>query len=582
MSVIKSLEQDIKNLIEEAGYKIDNFTLEVSKRKELGDYQINDCMSLAKIYHKSPVEIAKDIVKKLETNKNLTNINIAGPGFINISLSALFLTSFMNDIKQDIKLNIDKVHPRKIILDYGGANVAKTLHVGHLRSANLGEALKRLVKLLGCDAISDAHLGDYGRPLGLVLLEIKKRYPNLSYFNPAYQGDYHEIDLPITNQDLELIYPQASLKAKEDETYLNEAREITLKIQNHERGYYDLWEKVIEISKADLKKVYDALNVYYDLWEGESDAAEYLDELLQICRDKNIVKQSDGAEIIEVKNDSDSSPMPPLLLVKSNQTVSYETTDLATILERRKKWDPDEIWYCADARQELHFEQVFRASRLAGLVKDTVKLEYIGFGTMNGEDGKPFKTRDGGVMSLKSLIDMVSEEARKRINKDMVEEADIDKTVEKIAIATLKYADFIPYRMTDYIFNPAKFSEVEGKTAPYLLYSTVRMKSLLEKAKDLPKDNYYEVGIPSTKDIILTLLQLPKILLSSFEAKSLNEIAEYLYTLTNKYNKFYAENKVLTEKNNNLSSSWLLLTNIVYQTNLLLLDILGLKVPEKM
>ena len=582
MSIIKELEKQVEKKIEESGYEIDNFKLQVTNRPDLGEYQINDAMQLAKKYHKNPREIAENITEKLEELNIFTNINIAGPGFINVSLSDEFLINIIEKMSTDIESNIDKQEKKTIVLDYGGANVAKALHVGHLRSANIGEALKRLARLLGHTVISDAHLGDYGRPLGLVILEIKKRYPNLEYFNEEYTGDYKDIELPITNKDLEEIYPIASTKAKEDEAYLEEARIITTKLQNHERGYYDIWQRIIEISKEEIKKVYDELNVYYDLWEGESNAAEYVDELIEILESKNLVEISDGAKIIDVKEDDDKSPMPPLLLVKSNGSISYETTDLATILERKKKIDPDEIWYCVDGRQQLHFEQVFRAVRKATLVSDDVKLEYIGFGTMNGKDGKPFKTRDGGVMSLKSLIDEVKKETEKRINKDIVAEENIEETVDKIAISTLKYADLIPFRTTDYIFDPEKFSEVEGKTGPYLLYSTVRMASLLNKAKDEKQTTYKKVKNKTDRDIILTLLELPNVLTRSFEMKSLNEIADYLYDLTSKYNKFYSENKVLTEEDEDLKESWLVLTNTVYKANLLLLDTLGLKVPEKM
>lgn len=582
MSIIKELEKQVEKKIEESGYEIDNFKLQVTNRPDLGEYQINDAMQLAKKYHKNPREIAKDITEKLEELNIFTNINIAGPGFINVSLSDEFLINIIEKMSTNIESNIDKQEKKTIVLDYGGANVAKALHVGHLRSANIGEALKRLARLLGHTVISDAHLGDYGRPLGLVILEIKKRYPNLEYFNEEYTGDYKDIELPITNKDLEEIYPIASTKAKEDEAYLEEARIITTKLQNHERGYYDIWQRIIEISKEEIKKVYDELNVYYDLWEGESNAAEYVDELIEILESKNLVEISDGAKIIDVKEEDDKSPMPPLLLVKSNGSISYETTDLATILERKKKIDPDEIWYCVDGRQQLHFDQVFRATRKANLVSDDVKLEYIGFGTMNGKDGKPFKTRDGGVMSLKSLIDEVKKETEKRINKDIVAEENIEETVDNIAISTLKYADLIPFRTTDYIFDPEKFSEVEGKTGPYLLYSTVRMASLLNKAKDEKQTTYKKVKNKTDRDVILTLLELPNVLTRSFEMKSLNEIADYLYDLTSKYNKFYSENKVLTEEDEDLKESWLVLTNTVYKANLLLLDTLGLKVPEKM
>ncbi len=582
MSIITNLEKEIQGIIKNAGYEIENFSLQPSSRVDLGDYQINDAMSLAKTYHKNPHQIAEDIKNELEKSPKFTNINVAGPGFINISLKDEYLVEILNMINNDINTIIDKREPKNIILDYGGANVAKALHVGHLRSANIGEAIKRLATLLGYSVIGDAHLGDYGRPLGFVVLEIKKRYPDLPYFDESYTGDYSEVELPITNEDLEKIYPEASQKAKDDEAYLEEARDVTAKIQSHVRGYYDLWKKVIEISKADIKKVYDELNVHFELWLGESDAAEYFDELKEIFEKENLLEDSNGAKIVDVKEDTDKAPMPPLLFLKSNGTISYATTDLATILQRQKQYHPDEIWYCTDARQELHFTQVFRSARKAHLVDEDQKLDWFGFGTMNGSDGKPFKTRDGGVMSLKGLIDLVNEETLKRINKDTVSEEEKDKVARTVAIATLKYADFIPYRGTDYIFELEKFADLEGKTGPYLLYSTIRMKSLLAKAKELTQNTSKVVSTKTEKDIVLTILNLPNILNKALDSKSLNDIAEYIYKLTSLYNKFYSENKIITEEDLEKRESWLVLTNIVYNINMMLLDVLGIPVPEKM
>ena len=581
MSILKELNSDLQKIVANAGYDTDVILLP-SNRKDLGDFQLNNAMSLAKTYHKNPLLIAEDIKKELEKDKRFININIASPGFINFSLSEDYLISIVNRVNEDVFSNIDKRSPKKIIIDYGGANVSKALHVGHLRSANIGEALKRLAKLVGYNVLGDAHLGDYGRPLGLVLLEIKKRYPQLAYFDENYKGDYTEIDLPITNADLEEIYPYASAKSKEDESYLEEARQITFKIQNHERGYYDLWQKVVSISKKDIKSVYDELNVSFDLWLGESDAMEYFAELKHIFEAKHLLKDSEGAKIVEVINESDKSPMPPLLFIKSNQSLSYATTDLATILQRQKQFQPDEIWYCVDSRQNLHFEQVFRATRLAQLVPDNVKLEFIGFGTMNGKDGKPFKTRDGGIMTLKSLIELINAETLKRLNTnitDINERKEISKTV---AIAALKYADFLPFRTTDYIFEEEKFADLEGKTGPYLLYSTIRMKSLLDKA---PANLPQKISHLTTKDeqeLALNILNLPTIIDKSLETKSLNEICEYLYNITSIYNKFYSENKILTEKDSEIKQSRLLLTKVIYEINLLLLDVLGIKVPKKM
>ncbi len=581
MSIINQLEKEVKNLIKKSGYEIENFQLLPSNRKDLGDFQINDAMTLAKTYKKSPHLIAEEIVKELSSDSRFININIAGPGFINLSLSNEYLAEVVNTINKDIYENIDTLPPKKVIIDYGGANVSKTLHVGHLRSADIGEALKRLAKLLGYEVLGDAHLGDYGRPLGLIINEIKTMYPTLEYFNENYEGNYEDIDLPITNEDLETIYPKASEKAKLDEKYLEEARQITAKIQQHQKGYYDLWKKIVEISKEDIKKVYRDLNVEFELWFGESDAVEYLDELYKIYEQANVLKQSENAQIIEVKQPTDKAPMPPLLFIKSNGSISYETTDLATIIQRKKEYNPDEIWYCVDGRQELHFEQVFRAARLVKLIADNVKLDFIGFGTMNGPDGKPFKTRDGKVMSLKKLIALVQEATRKKLNPSITDKQEQEEISKKVAIAALKYADFLPFRSTDFIFEVEKFSDLEGKTGPYLLYSTIRIKSLLNKA-DIDYKTFYTINSTTEKEIILTILNLPKVLLKSLELKSLNEIAEFLYNLTALYNKFYAENKILIEKNQKLKESWLILTKLVFNTNLLLLNVLGINVPEKM
>ena len=582
MSIIKKLEKDIKDILKNAGYEVDRVLLESSNRRDLGEYQINNAMQLAKTYHENPRDIAAKIVAELEKDSRFTNLNIAGPGFINITLSDKYTYDFLNEVHEDVHNNIDKKEPKKVIVDYGGANVAKALHVGHLRTGNIGEALKRLASLLGYDALGDAHLGDYGRPLGLVLREIKGRYPNLEYFDENYTGDYSEIELPITNKDLEEIYPVASNKAKEDEQYLEDARIITAKIQNHEKGYYDLWKKVVDISKEDIKKTYESLNVSFEIWNGESDEMEYFEELKKIYEDKNLLVESEGALVVEIATPEDKAPMPPLLFIRSNGAASYETTDLAAILERRINYNPDEIWYVVDARQSLHFEQTFRAARKAELVRDEVVLEHVGNGTMNGKDGKPFKTRDGGVMSLKALMDLVYDETYKKISNESIKEEEKEGIARTVAVAALKYADLLPYRGTDYIFELEKFTDLEGKTGPYLLYSTIRMRSLLNKAKEFNATKITKLKGEAEKEIALTILNLPLVLTRAVEAKTLNEIAEFLYKLTSTYNSFYAENKIITEEDQDLRESWIVLTEIVYNINMLLLDILGIKVPEKM
>ena len=582
MSIIKDLEKDIKKIVKKAGYEVNKLSMEPSNRRDLGEYQLNDAMQLAKEYHENPRSIADKIVKELSKDKRFENINIAGPGFINFSLQLDYCYDSLNKMAKDIFSNIDKRKKKKIILDYGGANVAKSLHVGHLRSANIGESLKRLANIMGYDAIGDAHLGDYGRPLGLVINEIKKQYPILPYFDENYNGSYDNLDLPITNEDLEKIYPIASQKAKEDEQYLEESRTITAKIQQKEKGYYDLWKKIVEISKEDIKDTYSKLNVNFEIWNGESDEMEYFDELYKICQKNKVLQNSEGAQIIDIAKEDDKSPIPPLLFIKSNNSVSYETTDLATILERVKNYNPDEIWYVVDARQELHFEQVFRASKKIGIVDDNTKLEYIGFGTMNGQDGKPFKTRDGGVMTLKKLIELVKKETKKKITNESIKEEEKEGISNDVAIATIKYADLLPFRNTDYVFEVDKFSDLEGKTGPYLLYSTIRMRSLINKANTNSKKQVLKLVGQKEKDIILTLFNLPLILDKALDTKSLNDISEYLFKLTSAYNKFYAENRILTEKDEQLRDSWITLTEIVYKLNCMLLDILGIVIPNKM
>jgi arginyl-tRNA synthetase len=581
MSIFKELETSLKEIITKAGYVEETIALETSNRRDLGEYQLNDAMQLVRTYHKNPREIAEDIVNELSKDNRFTNINIAGPGFINFSLSDEYTYKILNSMNEDIFNNIDKKSPKKIVIDYGGANVSKALHVGHLRSANIGEALKRLAKLLGYDALGDAHLGDFGRPLGLVIKEIKEEYPDLPYFNPNFEGNYDDIELPITNEDLERIYPLASNKSKEDEAYLEDARDITMKFQSKEKGYYELWKKIVDISKEDIKKTYDSLNTNFEIWNGESDEMEFFDELYKIYEEKGLITESEGAKVIDVSKEDDNAPMPPLMMVKTNGTMSYDSTDLAAILERKVNFNPDEMWYVVDGRQSLHFEQVFRAARKGNIIRDDVVLDHIGFGTMNGSDGKPFKTRDGGVMSLKNLIELVNNETYKRITNESISEDEKKEISKIVGMAALKYADLLPYRNTDYIFELDKFTDLEGKTGPYLLYSTIRMKSLLNKA------NYQEGTITKLKgieekDIALTLLELPNVLNRSIESKTLNEIAEYLYKLTSNYNKFYANNKVLIEEDNELKTSWLTLTNIVYKVNVLLLNTLAIEIPNKM
>ena len=581
MSIIKNLKNDLKKIIKESGYEEDTPLFTVSQRKDLGDYQLNDAMSLAKSYHKNPREIAENIVKELEKDDRFTNINIAGPGFINFSLSDKYINDSMNKIIENFENNIDKEEKKKIFMDYGGANIAKTLHVGHLRSANIGEGVKHLARKLGYDVISDVHFGDIGRQSGMVISEIKEEHPDLPYFDENYKGNYDDIDFTITPEDLGRMYPLANEKAKSDPNKMEEVIKITRQLEEGCKGYNALWNKIKEVSIEDIKRIYNEINTTFDLYEGESDCYPYIDEMLDYFRKNNYLRKSEDAEVIDVKEDSDKEPMPPLVVVKSNGGALYATRELATIYSRVKRFNPDEIWYFADERQSLYFEQVFRAARKTKLVDENTKLGYYGFGTMNGKDGKPFKTRDGGVMSLKELLNLMTEKTKSRINRNIVAEDKIDETAKTLGVAALKYADLIPYRETDYIFDPEKFTKLEGKTGPYLLYSTIRMRSLLNKAGE---KEYKITKLNGNEDrkVALLLINLPEILTKSLKVKSLNEITDYIYKLTSAYNTFYNENIVLTEKDEDLRRSWIALTKLVYDTNLYILDILGIDVPEKM
>lgn len=581
MSLLKTIEEDLTKKMNEASIPIEKVTLLESKRKDLGDYQLNDAMSLAKVLHKSPMLIAEDMKKVLEESNYFSKVEIAAVGFLNVTLKDELLIDFVNNYYNSDSKDVDKLVNKKIFLDYGGANIAKTLHVGHLRSANIGEALKRLTKRLGQEVICDVHFGDIGRQSGMVIYELRNRYPNLNYFKEEASDNWDE--LPITAKDLEEIYPVASTKAKEDENIMEEVRLITKELEEGKPNYVALWDKIKKLSIEDIKGVYKKFNTDFDLWEGESDCYSYMMPMLEELRKDGYLKKSEGAEIIEIKEDTDKAPMPDLVVVKSNGATLYATRELATMVSRVKRFNPDEMWYLTDLRQGLYFEQVFRAAHKTKIVSDDTKLEFFGFGTMNGPDGKPFKTRDGGALSLKSLLKEVKEEVENH-SHNLETEENKDEIIEQIAVAAIKYADLLSNRTTDYIFDPKKFVDVEGKTGPYLLYTTIRMKSLLKKAKEnnLDYSKYTKISEEVEKELITLLLAKNKVLHKAYDTKELNVISDYLYQLTSTYSKFYEKCHVLTEKNKNIQENWLLLTKNVYDTNVELLTILGIEIPEKM
>ncbi len=589
MTLLNYLNNLVKDVFLNNGYETQKNIVKISDRPDLSHYQCNEAFNIAKKLKENPKVIADKITSELIKLDIFEDVFVAGPGFINFLIKDSLLVSSLEDLYNS---NISSVveDKKKIIIDYGGANVAKPLHVGHLRSAIIGEGLKRLARELGHEVIGDVHLGDIGRPLGLVITEIKSRNKDLVYFDLNYTGEYPK-ECPVSIDELNEIYPVASQKAKENEDYMQEAREITAAIQDENisghRGYHALWESIVEESKKDLKKSYDALGVSFELWNGESTCVKSIPKLFEILNEKNLLRISDGATIMDVKEESDKTDLPPLILKTQNGSFGYQTTDLATIYERMRDYNPDEIWYVVDARQDMHFVQCFRGVRKAGIVKPDTKLEFLGFGTMNGKDGKPFKTRDGGVMRLSDLLDIVKEYSINKLKEsnyeDFTEEL-LDDTAEKLANATIKYADALSNRLTDYIFDITKFTDTQGKTGPYILYSTVRIKSLIEKAKinGLEEGKILNPVSEEEKKLMFAITRINDMLTTAYENKALTEIVNYLYDLNSLYNSFYNANKIIGDDNKEQRSSWITLSKIVYLINIKLLNILAIEEVEKM
>ena len=572
--MVKETEKYLLEIINSLGYQCDSVNLSVSNRPELGQFQLNEAFNLAKLNHENPREVAEKIVSKLDNR--FTNVNIAGPGFINLSFNDDYLIQYLNKGINDFNIFVDKPESKKIIFDYGGANAAKALHVGHMRSANIGEAVKRLAKVLGNDVIGDVHLGDLGRQAGMLISEYKRMEPNSPFFDPNYNGEYPKINL--TSEDLGVMYPKASLEANNNPDRMQEVRYITAEIDKGNKAYTELWKQMVDISKEVIKKTYDRLNCHFELFEGELDAFKYIPNVLDIMKD--YLYESEGALVCDVKEESDNKPIPPLMVIKNDGATIYGTRDLGTIYSRMERFNPDEIWYFTDERQSLYFEQVFRASYKTGLVPKSTKLKHFSFGTINGPDGKPFKTRDGGVMTLDNLIELIYEEIEKKIKEDITGEERSD-IANKLTIATLKYADLLPFRKTDYIFDPVKFSSLEGKTGPYILYTMVRIKSLLKKADN--KD--YQIKLISNneiRDILVKLLSLNNVLTNSYNEATLNYICDYLYDLLSLYNKFYNNYNILNENDLSVKESFLAVSNLVYNVSHNLLNILAIDEVERM
>ena len=570
------------------GYDEKYARVTLSNRPDLCEYQCNGALAAAKEYHCAPFMISDKVAEELKQSEMFESVDSVKPGFLNLILSKEYLASYMQSMQKDEeRLGCEKAkNPKTIIIDYGGPNVAKPLHVGHLRSAIIGESIKRMGRFLGHKVIGDVHLGDWGLQMGLIITELKKRSPELVYFDDSFEGDYPE-EAPFTVSELEEIYPAASAKSKEDEAYKNEALEATLQLQQGKRGYRALWNHIMKVSVEDLKKNYSKLHVDFDLWMGESDADRYIPDMVDYLKKNNYAYVDQGALVVDVKEESDTKEIPPCMILKSDGASLYNTTDLATIVQREEDYHPDEIIYVVDKRQELHFVQVFRCAKKAKMVEEKTALSFVGFGTMNGKDGKPFKTREGGVMRLERLIAEINDEMYKKIVENRsVKDENAQKTAEMVGLAAIKYGDLSNQASKDYIFDVERFTSFEGNTGPYILYTIVRIKSILEKymqeGKNPNEGTILEAVNDSEKNLMLELSKFNSVIAPAFEEKAPHKICSYIYDLANAFNSFYHETKILSESNEEQKKSWIRLLVLCRDVLETCIDLLGFEAPERM
>jgi arginyl-tRNA synthetase len=592
-TLIDLITEQVTNAFTGQGYDAKYGKVTLSNRPDLCEYQCNGAMAAAKEYKCAPFMISDKIAQALAENELFESVESVKPGFINMKVSPAYLAKYVSDMKADEgRFGCDKAaHPKTIIVDYGGANVAKPLHVGHLRSAVIGESIKRIGKFMGHNMIGDVHLGDWGLQMGLIIVELKERKPDLVYYDESYTGEYPK-EAPFTISELEDIYPTASKKSKEDEAFREAAMEATSQLQAGRRGYRALLAHILDVSVTDLKKNYDNLNVSFELWKGESDAQPYIPDMVQMMKDKGFAYMSEGALVVDVKEDTDTKEIPPCIILKSDGASLYSTTDLATIVMRMQDYNPDAIIYLTDQRQSMHFVQVFRCARKTGLVGPDVELTHIGFGTMNGKDGKPFKTRDGGVMRLEYLLDEINEEMLKKITENQKEKENLDiseeeakQTAKTVALAAVKYGDLSNQASKDYCFDIERFTSFEGNTGPYILYTIVRIKSILKKytAKNsLPDAPILGEHSASEKNLMLVLSRFNAMMENAYEEKAPHKICAYIYELANAFNGFYHETKILSEEDLKVQASYiglLVLTKNILET---CIDVLGFSAPDRM
>jgi arginyl-tRNA synthetase len=581
--LVDLISASVSQAFADAGYDAALGRVTVSNRPDLCQFQCNGAMPAAKQYHKAPIAIANDVVAKLQDCNMFSMVQAVAPGFINLNLSDAALADYLTAMAADARFGIPTdPNPRTIVIDYGGPNVAKPLHVGHLRSAIIGESVKRIDRFFGNKVIGDIHLGDWGLQMGLIIAEVQERQPDLPYFDDNFTGEY-PAEAPFTISELEEIYPAASAKSKEDPAFAEKAHNATYQLQHGRRGYMAIWKHIMNVSVADLKKNYAKLNVDFDVWLGESDAQPYIAPMLKDIQNKGLTRESDGALVVDVQEPSDTKEIPPCILIKSDGATLYATTDLATLVQREQDFHPDKVLYIVDKRQGLHFEQVFRTARKAGIVRPETELQFLGFGTMNGKDGKPFKTREGGVMRLERLIREVTEFVYQKISENQIvaEETRMD-TAGLIALAALKYGDLSNLATKDYIFDMDRFSAFEGNTGPYILYTIVRIKSILEKYGQAPDAVIRPASAGPERDLMLALTRLGDNLTMAYRDSAPNVICAYIYELAGCANKFYHETKILTEEDPERRAGYIALINLTRAVLETCIDLLGFSAPDKM
>ena len=559
----------------------------LSNRPDLCEYQCNGAMAAAKTYHKAPIMIANDVVAKLQDSACFEVAEAVNPGFINLKVKPSFVAEFLNQMAADSQLGVEMAEePKMIMIDYGGPNVAKPLHVGHLRSAIIGESVKRILRYKGHKVVGDIHLGDWGYQMGLIITELKKRQPELPYFDESFEGEYPE-KAPFTIGELEEIYPTASAYAKEHEDYREQALQATFLLQNGHRGYRAIWKHIMHVSVEDLKKNYKNLNVEFDLWKGEADAQKYIPDMVEMLKEKGFAHYDQGALVVDVQEETDKKEVPPCMILKSDGAALYDTTDLATLVEREELYQPDEVIYVVDKRQELHFVQVFRCAKKTGIVRPETELKFLGFGTMNGKDGKPFKTREGGVMRLENLIREINEEMLKKIMENRtVTEEEARKTAETVGMAAIKYGDLSNQASKDYVFDVDRFTSFEGNTGPYILYTIVRIKSILNKYQEtgarVENLQIREAEGEFEKALMLETAKFNDMVNVVSEEIAPHKICSYIYDTANAFNKFYHETKILSEENETKREGYIALLKLTKEVLETCIDLLGFDAPERM